>query len=132
MMARFPLFIDLVRNVEMALAKSDFGIAKLYSELVSDKALRERVYGKLKQEFERTEQAVLLVTGQKALLEIESGAGTLHPAAESICRSHEPDPGGAAAAQAQRRGLRCAQSRTWRDHQRNFRGTSQYRLSYAT
>jgi phosphoenolpyruvate carboxylase len=69
MMARFPLFIDLVRNVEMALAKSDFGIAKLYSELVSDKALRERVYSKLKDEFERTEQAVLLVTGQKALLE---------------------------------------------------------------
>jgi phosphoenolpyruvate carboxylase len=69
MMARFPLFIDLVRNVEMALAKSDFGIAKLYSELVSDKALRERVYGKLKQEFERTERAVLLITGQKALLE---------------------------------------------------------------
>jgi phosphoenolpyruvate carboxylase len=69
MMARFPLFIDLVRNVEMALAKSDFGIAKLYSELVSDKPLRERVYGKLKQEFDRTEQAVLLVTGQKALLE---------------------------------------------------------------
>ena len=69
MMARFPLFIDLVRNVEMALAKSDFGIAKLYSELVSDKALRERVYNRLKDEFERTEQAVLLVTGQKALLE---------------------------------------------------------------
>jgi phosphoenolpyruvate carboxylase len=55
--------------VEMALAKSDFGIAKLYSELVSDKALRQRVYSKLKEEFERTEQAVLLVTGQKALLE---------------------------------------------------------------
>jgi phosphoenolpyruvate carboxylase len=69
MMARFPLFIDLVRNVEMALAKSDFGIAKLYSELVADKALRERVFGKLKKEFERTEQAILLVTGQKALLE---------------------------------------------------------------
>ncbi|HEX6771069.1 MAG TPA: phosphoenolpyruvate carboxylase [Acidobacteriaceae bacterium] len=69
MMSGFPLFIDLVRNVEMALAKSDFGIAKLYSELVSDKALRERVYGKLRQEFERTEQSVLLVTKQNALLD---------------------------------------------------------------
>ena len=67
MMARFPLFIDLLRNVEMALAKSDFGIAKLYSQLVSDKALRERVFGKLKKEFER--RTVLLVTEQKALLE---------------------------------------------------------------
>ena len=69
MMARFPLFIDVVRNVEMALAKSDFGIAKLYSELVKEKALRERVFNKLQEEFERTERAVLLVTGQKELLE---------------------------------------------------------------
>ena len=69
MMARFPLFIDLVRNVEMALAKSDFDIAKLYSELVEDKALRERVYRKLREEFERTEDAVRLITGQKTLLE---------------------------------------------------------------
>ena len=33
-MAReFPLFIDLIRNVETALAKSDFGIAQLYASL---------------------------------------------------------------------------------------------------
>ena len=69
MMAGFPLFIDLVRNVEMALAKSDFGIARLYSELVEDKGLRERVFSKLEAEFERTERALLLVTGQKVLLE---------------------------------------------------------------
>jgi phosphoenolpyruvate carboxylase len=69
MMASFPLFIDLVRNVEMALAKSDFGIARLYSELVEERGLRERVFGKLREEFERTERALLLVTGQKELLE---------------------------------------------------------------
>ncbi len=69
MMARFPLFIDVVRNVEIALAKADFGIAKLYSELVKEKALRERVFQTLQEEFERTERAVLLVTGQKALLD---------------------------------------------------------------
>jgi phosphoenolpyruvate carboxylase len=69
MMVGFPLFIDLVRNVEMALAKSDFGIARLYSELVEDQGLRERVFSKLEEEFERTERALLLVTGQKALLE---------------------------------------------------------------
>jgi phosphoenolpyruvate carboxylase len=35
-MAReFPLFIDLIRNVETALAKSDFGIAQLYASLVT-------------------------------------------------------------------------------------------------
>lgn len=68
MMAGFPLFIDLVRNVEVALAKSDFGIAYLYSTLVEDQRLRERVFRTLREEFERTTAAVLLVTGQTELL----------------------------------------------------------------
>jgi phosphoenolpyruvate carboxylase len=69
MMAEFPLFIDLIRNVEMALAKADLGIAALYASLVQDAGLRERVFGKVKAEFERTLKAVLAVTGQRELLE---------------------------------------------------------------
>ena len=69
MMAEFPLFIDLVRNVEMALAKADLGIASLYASLVPDAGLRDRVFSKLKGEFERTLSAVLAVTGQRELLE---------------------------------------------------------------
>ena len=69
MMAEFPLFIDLVRNVEMALAKADLGIASLYASLVPDGGLRDRVFSKLKAEFERTLSAVLAVTGQRELLE---------------------------------------------------------------
>jgi phosphoenolpyruvate carboxylase len=68
MMADFPLFIDIIRNVEMALAKADLGIASLYASLVPDAALRERVFGMLKAEFERTREAVLAVTGQSELL----------------------------------------------------------------
>jgi phosphoenolpyruvate carboxylase len=69
-MAReFPLFIDLVRNVEMALAKSDFGIAALYASLVTDSALRDRVFSKLEAEFQRTRQSILAITGQSELLE---------------------------------------------------------------
>ncbi len=69
-MAReFPLFIDLVRNVEMALAKADLGAARLYSSLVEDSALRTRVYSLLEAEFHRSVRAVLAVTGQRALLE---------------------------------------------------------------
>jgi len=69
-MARgFPLFVDIVRNVEMALAKSDFGIARLYASLVEDEALRERVYTTLKAEFELTQKMLLAVTGQQRLLE---------------------------------------------------------------
>jgi phosphoenolpyruvate carboxylase len=69
-MARdFPLFLDIVRNVEMALAKADFGIARLYSSLVSDEALRTRVFTTLEAEFDRTRRMVLAVTGQTVLLE---------------------------------------------------------------
>ena len=53
-MAReFPLFIDLLRNVEMALGKADLATARLYSSLVKDAALRERVYDMLEAEFHR-------------------------------------------------------------------------------
>ena len=43
----FPLFLDIVRNVEMALAKADFSIARLYASLVEDQGLRERVFSML-------------------------------------------------------------------------------------
>jgi phosphoenolpyruvate carboxylase len=68
-MKSFPLMLDIIRNVEMALAKSDFGIAKLYASLVEDAALRDRVFTKLEAEFERTRAMVLAVTGQQELLQ---------------------------------------------------------------
>jgi phosphoenolpyruvate carboxylase len=69
-MAReFPLFIDLLRNVEMALGKADLATARLYSSLVEDAELRERVYTMLEAEFHRTVRAVLAVTGQAELLQ---------------------------------------------------------------
>ena len=69
-MAReFPLFIDLLRNVEMALGKADLGTARLYSTLVEDSSLRERIYDLFDAEFHRTVRALLAVTRQKELLE---------------------------------------------------------------
>ncbi len=65
----FPLFLDIIRNVEMALAKADFGIARMYASLVEDEALRDRVFTVLKTEFDLTIQMILAITGQKALLE---------------------------------------------------------------
>jgi phosphoenolpyruvate carboxylase len=69
-MAReFPLFIDLLRNVELALGKVDLATARLYSELVADTNLRERIYDMFDAEFHRTVRALLAVTRQKELLE---------------------------------------------------------------
>ena len=65
----FPLFLDIVRNVEMALAKADFGIARLYASLVEDAALRDRVFKTLEDEFNLTHRMILDITGQKTLLQ---------------------------------------------------------------
>ena len=69
MAASFPLFLDMMRNVEMALAKADFGIAELYSSLVHDGELCRRVFSMLREEFDRTRRMILAVTGQTELLE---------------------------------------------------------------
>lgn len=69
MLAQFPLFNDLIHNVEMGLAKADLSIARLYASLVADESLRERVFGMIVEEFERTKRVVLRLTGQTRLLE---------------------------------------------------------------
>jgi phosphoenolpyruvate carboxylase len=69
-MARdFPLFLDIIRNVEMALAKADFGIARLYASLVEDEALCNRIFTTLEAEFNLTHRMVLEITKQRSLLE---------------------------------------------------------------
>ena len=69
MLRDFPLFLDMLRNVEMALAKSDFAIARMYASLVPDRALADRVFTMLQAEFQRAKSMVLLITGQSELME---------------------------------------------------------------
>jgi phosphoenolpyruvate carboxylase len=69
MMAAFPLFSDLIRNVELAMAKADIAIARLYASLVTDASLRERVWTMIAGEFERTRRMLLLAKKQEQLLD---------------------------------------------------------------
>jgi len=69
MMRGFSLFASLIRSVEIAMAKADFAIARIYADLVADADLRDRVFGMLCQEFERTRRLILAVAGQSELLE---------------------------------------------------------------
>ncbi|HEV2763404.1 MAG TPA: phosphoenolpyruvate carboxylase, partial [Pyrinomonadaceae bacterium] len=69
MFEQFPVFNNLVGNVEIGLAKADPTIARLYAALVEDERLRERVVGVLAEEFWRTRRAVLQLTGQNNLLD---------------------------------------------------------------
>ncbi len=69
MMKRFPFFFDMMRNVEMSLAKVDIPLARHYASLIQDGELRRRVLPMLIDEFLRTRRMVLEVTEQQHLLE---------------------------------------------------------------
>jgi len=69
MMASFPLFYDLIRNVELAMSKADLSIARLYASLVKNPGVRERVWNLIVEEFERTRRMLLLVKQQECLLD---------------------------------------------------------------
>ena len=69
MMQGFPLFSDLLRNVELGMAKADLDIARVYSGLVRNPALRQRVFTMLESEFVCTRRMLLRLAGQRELLE---------------------------------------------------------------
>ena len=69
MLRDFPLFNDLIRNVEIGMSKADMGIAWLYAKLVTDESIRKRVFVMILDEFERTRRQLLQVTQQLQLLE---------------------------------------------------------------
>jgi len=75
--ADWPYFAAMLSNMEMVLAKADMGIAARYAGLVEDEALAERVFGQIRAEWERTVAAVLEITGQTRLLEMNPDLATL-------------------------------------------------------
>jgi phosphoenolpyruvate carboxylase len=64
MYRQWPFFRTLLSNLDMVLAKSDLRIAARYVELVDDKRLGKRIFGAIKAEWERTQQALAQITGE--------------------------------------------------------------------
>jgi len=64
----FPMFSGMLANVELGMAKADLGIARDYSTLVRNTALRKRVFSMLEDEFLRSRRMILRVTGSRELL----------------------------------------------------------------
>ncbi|MGA7376096.1 MAG: phosphoenolpyruvate carboxylase, partial [Candidatus Sulfotelmatobacter sp.] len=64
----FAIFSGLVRNVELGMAKADLHIARVYSGLVKDAALRTRVFAMLEAEFLQSRRMILSISGQRELL----------------------------------------------------------------
>ena len=65
----WPFFSSALANMEMVLAKADMAIAGRYAGLVEDRGLGDKVFGKIKAEWERTNEALLKITGQSAVLD---------------------------------------------------------------
>ncbi len=62
-------FRTTVANLEMVLAKSSLHIARLYADLVEDRALADTIFGRIQAEWTDARDAVLTLTRQTALLE---------------------------------------------------------------
>lgn len=69
MYQKWPFFENLLDNIQMTMAKADMNIAHLYSHLVPDEAIRDRIFDIMKREFESSREMILLITGQKNLLD---------------------------------------------------------------
>ncbi len=65
---QWPFFRTLLSNLDMVMAKSDLAIASRYVELVEDKKLGKRIFALIKAEWQRTFDALSLITGEKSRL----------------------------------------------------------------
>ncbi len=66
---QWPFFRALLSNLDMVLAKSDLHIAERYVDLVEDKRLGKRIFAAIRDEWERTDGALALITGEKRRLQ---------------------------------------------------------------
>ncbi|WP_433193200.1 phosphoenolpyruvate carboxylase [Nocardia sp. CA-107356] len=65
---RWPFFRTVLSNLAQVMAKSDLAIAARYAELVDDVALREQIFGMIRDEHARTIRMHAAITGNDHLL----------------------------------------------------------------
>src|ERR1700730_13032961 len=65
----WPFFRTLLSNMDMVLAKSSIAIASRYAELVPDAALRENIFGRIRQEWQTSIDLLLDIMGQERLVQ---------------------------------------------------------------
>jgi phosphoenolpyruvate carboxylase len=66
---QWPFFRTLLSNLDMVLAKSDLRIAARYVDLVEDKKLGKKIFAAIQAEWQRTNDALSLITGETQRLE---------------------------------------------------------------
>jgi len=65
----WPFFTILINNAEASLAKTDLYIASRYASLVRPRNLAASIFGRIREEYERSVRGVLEVSGSTQLLE---------------------------------------------------------------
>ncbi|MBC7734504.1 MAG: phosphoenolpyruvate carboxylase [Bacteriovorax sp.] len=65
---QWPFFRTLLSNLDMVIAKSDLAIAARYVELVEDKKLGKKIFALIKAEWQLTNEALTLITGETSRL----------------------------------------------------------------
>ncbi len=83
MAAEWPFFAALLGNMEMVLAKSDMAIAARYADLARDVPGGPAIFAKIRDDWHRTRDIILGITGQSHLLEH-------HPALDASIRLRLP------------------------------------------
>jgi phosphoenolpyruvate carboxylase len=71
MYERWPFFQTMIANAQLTMCKADMSIATVYASLVTDEQVRKKILARILDEFRLTEKAVLIITGQRELLENE-------------------------------------------------------------
>ncbi|WMT40510.1 phosphoenolpyruvate carboxylase [Paenibacillus sp. D2_2] len=62
-------FRSLIDTLQLAIIKADLVIAKEYSRMCGDQEVRDRVFGKIEEEFNLTKEMVLKITGLPEILD---------------------------------------------------------------
>ncbi len=71
MYENWPFFHGLLDNAEMSLLKADLGIATLYTELAPDREMAQRIFERIRDEYQRACAASLAITGHRELMDAE-------------------------------------------------------------
>ncbi|WP_230530153.1 phosphoenolpyruvate carboxylase [Microvirga roseola] len=69
MYREWPFFQALLSNMDMVLAKSNIAIASRYAKLVEDEELRNRIFPRLRREWQDSIERLLTITEQQTLLD---------------------------------------------------------------
>ncbi|MED4600086.1 phosphoenolpyruvate carboxylase, partial [Paenibacillus validus] len=65
----WSFFRGLIDNLQMALAKADLLIAKEYGSMIKDQQVAKRIYELIEEEYRRTSDLILQITGQQEILD---------------------------------------------------------------